>query len=285
MKNLFVISILPLLIFSCNTTPNESLEENEKIYADFRNKNKQEQIDAYNALSQDYIRYRKDSLDLVKKKFNQILELNKIVTSLTKTTPKLEKKDIALNMDNLLFYHSSIFDRTNKSSIHNSHSIKFNDIEKLIYNDTVQLANTSKTSDIETFNSIFNHTKFHINSPFLNSKYVLIQADLEIKAPKLINKAFEQGYYKGHAILFDLDKNTLIDNFIFEVYSSENVELTKYLINGKESYSGSTISDEQIALNKDYFDNIHKGLEKELEDRYTVAQYGPIYSILPKLEN
>lgn len=285
MKNLLIIPVLSILIFSCNTHSGTSLEEDEKIYAEFRNKSKQEQIDAYNELNHDYDQYRKDSIEHIKKRFNQILDLQQIVTSLTKTTPKLEKKEITLNKDNLLFYHSSIFDRTMKSSINNNHSIKFNDIENLIYNDSLEIARTAELSEIENYKSIFDYTKYHINTVFTNSKYALIQVDLEVKAPKLQNNSFEQGYYKGHAILIDLDKNKLIDNFIFEASSSENVEYTKYLINGKESYDEYSVSDEQIAINKDYLDNIHKGLEKELEDRYTVAQYGPNYSILPKLEN
>ncbi len=270
MKVNTIFLFLSYLVISCGP----SVEEEIKKYDELAEK---EAKDHNQKLTELANTYKKDSLEILARGQNRILELASVFNALTSTTPKTIKKEFLLDATpttskNLLFYHSSIFNTEVPNTVSNFDSQTFNLISQFIQKGEYPFDTTHPDIDylVKNFNTFKQNCK-----TFVNARYALIQSDLEVKAPQLQDSIFTEGYYKGHIALIEIDSKTVIDNFIFEAKSSKEVQNNKYYINGK-SANESNISDEQALIN-DYFENIYLALDKEISERYTFE------GALPKL--
>ncbi|MCT4583061.1 MAG: hypothetical protein N4A35_16745 [Flavobacteriales bacterium] len=269
MKVNTIFLFLSYIVISCGP----SVEEEIKKYDELAKKEAEEHDRVLTELTHSF---QKDSLEILTKGQNRILELADIFNALTNTTPKTIKKELILDATtknkNILFYHNSIFELNSPRTINNFDSKTFDLITHFTQQGTYpfQADQTDINYSKENFNAFKQNCK-----TFVNAKYALIQSDLEVKAPQLQDSMFTEGYYKGHAALIDIDSKTVIDNFVFEAKSSTEIQNNKYYINGK-SADESNISDEQALIN-DYFENIYLALDKEISERYTLN------GALPKL--
>lgn len=268
MKKIIPFFLLSYIVTSCGP----SVEEEIKKYDEIAKKEGENRLNELNNLANNYL---KDSLEILSKSRNNILELAPIFNALSNTTAKTEKKELILDASvknkNTLYYHHSIFDTLHVSNIIN---FDYQNLNSMSYFTQKREYPFNPDDDISYSKENFNVFKQNCNK-IANAKYALIQSDIEVKTPQLQDSVFSEGYYKGHAALIEINTKTVIDNFIFEAKSSKEVQNNQYYINGKAS-SESNITNEQALIN-DYFENIYLALDKEINERYTVK------GALPKL--
>ncbi|MCG8573321.1 MAG: hypothetical protein MI810_00435 [Flavobacteriales bacterium] len=248
-KGVMGLVSLFIALVSCGPSMEEIQEENKKQY--------------HEKLSQ----FKKDSLDIVKAKFDLLIQYQSAFESIDSVKASQEHKEFKLNVRNdypnpafnTLYIHANYYTSSYEhqypmdSYYHLYNVRRFIEGENLVFDADGDFdESVSKLMDFR----IFCHH-------FVKADYLIIQKDMEFIFPKYqLNDVFEAGSCVGHFALFSFTEVKLLDNFLFLATNAEEVSF--------EVVAGQGVDNDGILL-QDLFNQCRDAIWFEMEKRYTVS--------------
>lgn len=237
MKNTIFGLLLMTVLFSCG-------EDNKAKY--------DQKLDDFKA----------NNLDEIKTKYDKLLSFKKEIEELDTFYAADYHKDIKISLEhatlnksfNSIYLDYSFFDDTFPFQLPTQNNL--NDIDNLVNNRPLDLY--MEESPLLSIDYLDDFIAYCEN--FVSAKHMLIHVTTNYRFPKYEeNGLYSAGEAQGFFCVYDFDSGQLLDDFIYKVESSEEVEFLQ-----------DNVTSANDALMADYFGKINLVISSELKLRYDV---------------